>query len=244
MIAILKKDLKTYLGSGIAWVILSIYNTICALFLFFFENNFNLFDIGTASMQPYFMLAPWILMFILPALSMKSFAEEQQNGTLYWLFAQPIRIPQLILGKFFAVYIVGLLCLLPSLVYAYILSTLGVPEGNMDYGMTFGGYIGLAILIAAFSSIGLLTSSLSSSQIIAYLMGVFSNFIFYFGIEQLASYKLLGSADYWLQNLGFYYHYTTFTRGLIDSRDICYFSFICLMSLAGAYFSINKKKSI
>ena len=173
---------------------------------------------------------------------MKTLAEEQQSGTLNWLFSQPVKISEIILGKFLAVWFVGVLCLLPSLTYLYTVYTLGVPAGNIDLGATFGSYFGLMILTAAFSAVGILASSLSQNQIMAYLLGVFMCFIFYFGIEQLASYKLLGGADYILSNIGFYQHFLAFTRGLIDTRDISYFLLVTVLCLFLAKIFVEKKK--
>lgn len=208
----------------------------------FLQNDFNLFDIGSASLQSYFVLVPWLLIFIIPALSMKTFAEEQQTGTLNWLFSQPLKISDLVFGKFFSVWIVGILCLIPSLIYLYTIYILGVPEGNVDLGMTMGSYFGLIMLIAALSGVGILASSLSQNQIMAYLLGVFMSFILYFGIEQLASYKLLGGADFILQNIGFYQHFLGFTRGLIDFKDVAYFIFIIGVTLFLSNHFITKKK--
>jgi ABC-2 type transport system permease protein len=242
MIAIFKKELWAYFGNWSAWLILAAFSLIATLFLFFFDNDFNLFSIGTASLQSYFVLVPWLLMFIIPALAMKTLAEEEQNGTLRWLFSQPLKISDIVLGKFLSVFLVGILCLLPSLIYFYTVYVLGVPPGNMDLGMTFGSYIGLILLIASFSAIGILASSWSKNQIMAYLSGVFLCFILYFGIQQLASYKLLGSGDYFLQNLGFYQHYIGFSRGLIDSKDVAYFLLIIGLSLFLAKVFVEKKK--
>ena len=242
MIAIFKKELWSYFGNWSAWVIIAAFSLITTLFLFFFENDYNIFDIGMASLQSYFVLVPWLLMFIIPALSMKSFAEEQQTGTLNWLFSQPIKVSYLVMGKFLSVWMVGILCLIPSLVYLYTVYVLGVPEGNIDLGMTFGSYLGLLILIAAFAGVGILASSLSQSQIMAYLRGVFMCFIMYFRIEQLASYKLLGGADFILQNVGFYQHFLGFSRGLIDFKDVAYFVFVIGLTLALSNYFITKKK--
>jgi len=135
MKAVLEKELWSYLGNWSAWVIIAVFSLVSGLFLFFFENNFNFFDIGSASMQSYFVLVPWLLMFIIPALSMKSLAEEQQSGTLSWLFSEPLKIHEIIVGKFLSVWIIGILCILPSWVYFYTLSALSIPEGNLDLGM-------------------------------------------------------------------------------------------------------------
>lgn len=242
MFAIFKKELLGYFGNFTAWLIISVFGVLSGLFLFFFENDFNFFEIGTASMQSFFALAPWLLMFIIPALSMRTLAEEQQNGTLQWLFSQPIKTAEIILAKYLAISFIGVLCLLPSLVYWDTLSALAIPEGNMDFGMTMGGYLGLMILISTFSAVGILASALSSNQVMAYLIGVFFCFFLYFGIEQLASYRLLGGADYLLQNLGFYHHYIAFTRGLIDLQDVFYFVLIIVLSLRLSLFFVEKKK--
>jgi ABC-type transport system involved in multi-copper enzyme maturation permease subunit len=165
MIAILKKELWSYFGNWSAWVIIAAFSLIATLFLFFFDNDSNIFEIGMASLQSYFVLVPWLLMFIIPALSMKTFAEEQQTGTLNWLFSQPLKVSDLVSGKFLSVWIVGILCLIPSLIYLYTVYVLGVPAGNIDLGMTFGSYIGLIILIAAFSGVGILASSFHKTRL-------------------------------------------------------------------------------
>ncbi|QDP86698.1 ABC transporter permease subunit [Chryseobacterium sp. SNU WT5] len=242
MFALFKKEIWTYLGNWSAWLIMAAFSLIGTLFLFFFENDSNIFDIGSASLQSYFVLVPWLLLFIIPAISMKSLAEEQHSGTLSWLFSQPIKISELVIGKFLAVWVMGIFCLVPSLVYLYTVYILGVPEGNIDLGATSGSYFGLIILTAAFSAVGILASSLSQNQVIAYLLGLFLCFIMYFGIEQLASYKLLGSVDYLLSKLGFYQHFLSFTRGLIDTRDVFYFIAVIITCLFIAKAFVTKKK--
>ena len=242
MLAILKKELWSYFGNWSAWIIIAGFSLISTLFLFFFENDFNILDIGTASLQSFFTLSPWLFIFVIPALSMKTFAEEQQSGTLQWLFSQPLTISEVILGKYFAVIVVSLLCLLPSAVYLYTIYSLGIPEGNIDTGATLGSYLGLIVLISSFSSIGILCSAIASNQIMAYLLGLMINFLLYFGLEQLGNFKLLGDADYVIQNLGFYHHFMAFTRGLIDFKDLAYFLLIISISiLSSNYFILQKK---
>lgn len=242
MKAILKKELWGYFGSWSAWIILAIFSLVSSLFLFFFENDFNFFEIGSASMHSYFALVPWFFIFLIPALSMRTLAEETQSGTLSWLFSQPIDIKNIVMGKFLSVWLIGALCLLPSVCYFYTLSVLSIPEGNLDFWMILGGYLGLLTLVATFSSVGILASAISSNQVMAYLVGVTLCFLMYFGIEQLASYKLLGGADYILQNFGFYYHYSAFTRGLVDSKDIFYFILVIVLCLKSAIYFIERKK--
>lgn len=242
MLSILKKELWSYFGNWNAWLIIVAFSLIGTLFIFFFDNDSNLFEIGIASLQSYFALCPWLLMFIIPAIAMKSIAEEQQTGTLHWLFSQPLKISDIVVGKFLSVCLVGILCIIPSLIYLYTIYTLGLPEGNLDFGATLGSYFGLILLISAFSSVGILASSLAQNQIMAYLLGIFICFILYFGIEQLASYKLLGGADFWLSNLGFYSHFIGFSRGLVDTKDIFYFGLIILIFLSLAIYFVKNKK--
>lgn len=242
MPAIFKKELRSSFGNRSAWIIIAAFSTICTLFLFFFENDSNIFDVGAASLQSFFVLAPWLLMFIIPALSMRTLADEQQSGTLQWLFSQPVSTARIVVEKFLAVWLIGILCLLPSAVYLYTVFNLGVPQGNMDFGAAAGSYLGLILLIGALSAGGVLASSLSGNQITAYLAGILLCFVFYFGIEQLASYRLLGGADYWLSNLGFYQHFLGFTRGLADSRDIFYFLLMISLYIALAIYFTEKKK--
>lgn len=242
MLALLKKEFWTYFGNWSAWLIIAAFSLIGSLFLFYFDNDSNIFEIGSASLQSYFVLVPWFLLLIIPAISMKSVAEEQQSGTLSWLFSQPIKISEIVIAKFLAVWIVGIMCLLPSLIYLYTVYVLGLPEGNIDFGATIGSYLGLIVLIGAFSSIGILASSIAQSQVMAYLVGIILCFIMYFGIEQLASYKLLGGADYWLSKIGFYQHFLGFTRGLIDTKDLFYFILVISICLFLSKMYIAKKK--
>lgn len=242
MRAIFNKELGSYFGTWLAWGIAAAFSLISALFLFFFDNDFNIFEIGAASLQSYFVLVPWLLLFIIPALTMRSIAEEQQNGTLSWLFAQPVTALEIVLAKFFAVCVVGLVCLLPSFVYVWTVSALGMPAGNIDLGATIGSYIGTALLLTAFAAVGVLASALATNQVMAYLMGIVFSFLMYFGLEQLASYKLLGAADYLLSNLGFYKHFLAFTRGLIDTRDVFYFLTVTALALWGSTLIILRKK--
>ena len=139
MLAIFKKELWNFFGNWSAWIIIAAFSIISALFLFFFENNFNIFEIGSATLQSFFVLSPWLFMFIIPAISMRTLAEEEQSGTLFWLFSQPVKITEIVGGKFLSVWLVGILCLLPSLVYYYTIYVLGVPEGNIDGSMNEEG---------------------------------------------------------------------------------------------------------
>ncbi|MDL1913336.1 MAG: gliding motility protein Gldf [Bergeyella sp.] len=244
MFSLYKKELFESFGNGSASVIVGIFSVLCVLFLFFFETHYNLLDIGIASLYSYFILVPWIFMFLIPAISMKSFTEESRRGTLVWLFSQPVSIRSILLGKLFFVWTLGLLCLLPSIVYVYTVDALSLTQeiSDVDAGALLGGYIGAFFLCGAFSALGNLAALLSENPITAYLLGVFFCFFMYFGIEQLSSYRLMGTFDYAFQSLGLYKHYINFSRGLIDSKDVFYFITVVLICYGVSEIKIRKKK--
>lgn len=242
MLSIFKKELGVYFGSIGAYVVAIAFVLICSLFLWFFDNNFNVFNIGTASLNSFFVLAPWILMFLIPALTMRSIAEEEQNGTLVWLFSQPLSIRSIVLSKYAAILVLVIFSLLPTLVYIYTLYHISLPLGNLDTGTILSGYIGLLFLSLVFTSIGLFASSLVKNQVLAFVVGVFCCFFCFFGLENLASYNLMGNFDYVLQKIGFYQHYMSFTKGIVDTRDLGYFLFVTTLFLLLSVQLIKRKK--
>ena len=242
MFSIFKKELWAYFGTLGAYIVSAAFLLICSLFLWFFDNDFNVFNVGLATLNNFFILAPWVLMFLLPALTMKSIAEEEQNGTLVWLFSQPLSISSIVLGKYWAILILVLFSLLPTFTYVYTINNLSLPKGNIDSGIIVSGYIGLLFLSMTFASIGIFCSSLVKNQVLAFVTGVFFCFICFYGFENLASYNLLGNLDYTLQKIGFFQHYTSFTKGIVDTRDIGYFIFVIVGFLLLSIRIINSKK--
>lgn len=242
MFSIFKKELWAYFGTLGAYIVSAAFLLICSLFLWFFDNDFNVFNVGLATLNNFFILAPWVLMFLLPALTMKSIAEEEQNGTLVWLFSQPLSISSIVLGKYWAILILVLFSLLPTFTFVYTINNLSLPKGNIDSGIIVSGYIGLLFLSMTFASIGIFCSSLVKNQVLAFVTGVFFCFICFYGFENLASYNLLGNLDYTLQKIGFFQHYTSFTKGIVDTRDIGYFIFVIVGFLLLSIRIINSKK--
>lgn len=242
MFSIFKKELWAYFGTLGAYIVSAAFLLICSLFLWFFDNDFNVFNVGLATLNNFFILAPWVLMFLLPALTMKSIAEEEQNGTLVWLFSQPLSVSSIILGKYWAILVLVLFSLLPTFTYVYTINNLSLPKGNIDSGIIVSGYIGLLFLSMTFASIGIFCSSLVKNQVLAFVTGVFFCFICFYGFENLASYNLLGNLDYTLQKIGFFQHYTSFTKGIVDTRDIGYFIFVIVGFLLLSIRIINSKK--
>ncbi|TWP28761.1 gliding motility protein Gldf [Apibacter muscae] len=245
MFSILKKELWAYFGTLGAYIVAAAYILISSLFLWFFDSKFdtfNIFNVGLASLNNFFVLSPWLFIFLIPALSMKSIAEEEQTGTLVWLFSKPLSIESIIAGKFLAISILVTFTLFPTLIYVFTIYNISMPEGNIDLGAIYSGYVGLIFLSTAFISIGIFASSLVKNQVLSYIVGVFLCFFCFYGFENLASYNLLGNYDYWLQRIGFYQHYTSFTKGIIDTRDIGYFLFITTLFIFASIQLVKLKK--
>lgn len=242
MIQIFKKELANYFTGYMAYICGSAFVVICTLFLWFFDNEFNIFNMGTATLSSFFFIAPWVLLFLIPALTMRTLSEEESSGTLQWLFTQPLPIRGIVLGKYFPVVVVLLFSLLPTLLFIYTLEQFIVSEQELDYGVLLSGYLGIFLLGCCFAAIGIFTSSLTKNQVAAYVSAIFLNFFFLYAFESLASYNLLGSADYYVQKIGFYVHYQQLLKGILDTRDIIYFLVIIMLFLALTHFNLEKKK--
>ena len=223
MWTIFKKEFSNfYLGFN-AYLATATFVIVSVLFLWFFDNEFNVFNTGNATLNSFFFVGPWIFLFMIPALTMKLIAEEQANGTLLWLFTLPIKNNQIIWGKYLAVVSVVIFCLLSTFLFTITLQEFLMPEQELDYGTIFSGYLGLFFLGCLFTAIGLFTSSITKNQVMAYVLAVFFCFIIFYGFESLASYNLLGSMDFYVQKIGSFTHYNQFLKGIIDSRDLLYF---------------------
>lgn len=239
MLTILKKELTIYFGTYTAYLVAAIFVLITALFLWFFDNEYNVFNLGEASLTTFFFIAPWAFLLLVPALTMRQLAEEKQLGTLDWLFTQPISIQNVVLGKFISVVFLIIFMLIPTLFYPYTLSYFSL-DHSMDLGTIFTGYLGLFLLGSLFAAIGICVSAFTSNQVIAYVLTVFCCFVLYYGFQGLASYNLLGSIDYYMQQLGVQYHYNSFLKGILDTRDLLYFLVISGLALIMAQISIQK----
>ena len=242
MLAIYRKELHALFFSFSAYAICIAYLVSLSLFLFFFEEGFNLLDYGYADLTFYFEISPWIFTFILPALSMGSFSQEYQQGTFELLQSRPIGDMAIFLGKYLAVLTVAFFCILPTFFFYYTIYSLGAPPGNLDIGSTLTSYLGVGLVCCVFSSIGVFGSSLSGNQITAFMLSVFLCFFLFFGFEGLSSYNLLGNWDYTLQQFGISYHYKKLQKGLIDSRSLIYFVSLIAVFWYGTLLKIKSLK--
>lgn len=237
MWTIFKREFSNFYLGFTAYLSALTFVIVSVLFLWFFDNEYNVFNTGNASLSSFFFIAPWVFLFLIPALTMKLIAEEQANGTLLWLFTLPIKNNQIVLGKYFAVLSVIIFCLLSTFLFTITLQEFLIPEQELDYGTILSGYIGLFFLGSLFAAIGLFTSSITKNQVLAYVFAVFCCFIFYYGFEGLASYNLLGTLDFYVQKIGSYTHYNQFLKGIIDTRDLLYF--IVLIAILNQFTIIN-----
>lgn len=243
MRALLLKEINSFFSSIMGYLVMAVFLVSTGLFLWVFQGSFNILDSGFATLSPFFQLAPWIFIFLIPGITMRSFSEEKRQGTLELLLTKPISIWQLVWGKYLGAFVVVLLALLPTLFYVVTISKLGEPAGNFDGGATLGSYLGLIFLAATYTSIGIFSSSLSKNQLVAFIIAVFGCFLFYFGVEGLSNYALFGSNIYALEYLGISFHYESMSRGVIDTRDVVYFFSLIALFLAFTKFNLSKTTS-
>jgi ABC-2 type transport system permease protein len=232
MFPILLKEFNSYLNALIAYMVISLFLVAIGLYMWVFPDS-SVLEYGFADMQTLFSMAPLIFLFLIPAITMRTFAEEKKSGTIELLLTRPLTDMQIILGKYFACLLLAILALLPTLVYFYTVYHLGNPVGNVDSAAVVGSYLGLVFLAAVFCAIGVFASSLTDNQIVSFILAVFLCFVVYSGFDSIASIDAWGTFSYFISQLGISYHYRSFSKGLLDSRDVVYFlSIIGIMLLS------------
>lgn len=234
MWTIYKKEIRGFLSSLIAYVVMIVFLVITGLFTWVIKGN-SVFDLGVASMQVMFDMAPVIFIFLVSAVSMRSFSEEKRLGTLESLTTRPISDLSIILGKYFAVVTLVMLAILPTLIYYYSISELGNPPGNIDTGATWGSYLGLLLLVMAYSAVGIFSSVLTDNQIISLITSMVICLFFYLVIGLLGDIKVLDMVGQSLEWFGLDYHYYSLSRGVFDTRDGLYF-----LSFSGLFIWLTK----
>lgn len=240
MTAILKKEINSFFASPIGYLVIGIFLLINGLLLFLFKGEFNILDNGFADLSTFFLLSPWIFMFVIPAITMRSFSEEFKQGTIELLLTKPISNLQIVMGKFLGALSLVVLALIPTLLYVLTLWQLGNPVGNLDTGAIAGSYIGLLFLAAAFTAIGLFASTLSHNQIVAFMVAVLLIFIMFYGFDGLADLNLI-SGVFNIEYLGLNYHFSSISRGVLDTRNLIYFVSIAVLFIILTNLNLNKK---
>ena len=240
MKALLFREIKSFFGSPIGYLVIAIFLILNGLFLWIFDGEYNILNSGFADLSPFFTISPWILIFLIPAVTMRSFSDEMKQGTLELLLTKPLSIWQIVNGKFFGAVLLIVIAIIPTFIYVYVISSLGMPEGNIDMGSTIGSYFGLLFLISGYSAIGIFTSTLSDNQIVAFLLAVFLCFFFYFGFDGIATY--IPNIENFISNLGMNSHFKSMSRGVIDTRDLMYFVSITILFLSLTVFKLKSLK--
>lgn len=222
MIQVIAKEFSSFLNSLIAYVVIGVFLTSMGLLMWVFPET-SVLDYGYASMDTLFSLGPYVFIFLIPAITMRSFAEEKKSGTMELLLTKPLTDWDIILGKFFACFLLVLFALLPTIIYYFSISALGNPVGNIDTPGVIGSFVGLALLGGVFCAVGMVASSITPNQIVAFILAAFLCFILFTGFESMASLNVWSSNALLIKQFGILYHFEALSKGLIDSRDVIYF---------------------
>lgn len=223
MLTLFRKELSSFFTSLTGYIVVIIFLLVNSLFMWVFPGSINVIDSGYANLDALFIMAPWVFLFLVPAVTMRLFSEEKKSKTIDLLLTRPLSDLQIVFAKYLAGVSIVLISLIPTLVYYISIWLLGDPIGNMDVGGTWGAYIGLLFLASIYVAIGVFSSSLTENQIISFLIAVTISFIFYVGFESIAQLEAFESIAFFVKNMGINEHYSSISRGVIDSRDIIYF---------------------
>ena len=241
MLSLLKKEINGFFGSITGYVVITVFLLITGLFLWFFPGEMNIPENGYANIDGLFIIAPWVFLFLVPAVSMRMIAEEKKTGTIELLLTRPLTDFQIIFSKYLASIILIAIALLPTLIFYISVYILGSPKGNIDSGAVLGSYLGLFFLASIYASIGLFASALTDNQVVAFLIAVLLSFIIYTGFDYLANIFEVSVFNTVILDLGINEHYKSISRGIIDSRDIVYFFSVSFLFLILTGFVVRKQ---
>jgi len=242
MFTLYKKEINSFLNSLLGYIVIAVFLLVNGLFLWVFPLESNIIDFGYASLDGLFTLAPFVFLFLIPAITMRFFAEEKKSGTIELLMTKPLTDIQVILAKYFAGLTLVIISILPTLIYFFSVYQLGFPKGNIDTGGMWGSYIGLLFLGASFVSIGLFASSLTDNQIISFILAALLCGFVYIGFEFIYNLNLFGDIDLFIKTLGISSHYSYMSRGVIDTRDLLYFFSLITLFILLTKISLETRK--
>ena len=241
MRSIFIKEINSFFSSIVGYVALLVFLVACSLFLWIIPN-YSILEYGYASMERFFDIAPWLLLLLVPAVTMRSFADEFRTGTIEWLSTKPVSDLEIILGKYLATLALIFFALLPTLIYVYTINNLSYPDISIDWGAIIGSYVGLFFLAATFAAVGVFCSSLTPNQVVGFLVSLLACYVLYTGFEQLSKLpKFAEGIDYYLSMVGMEFHYNSISRGLIDSRDVIYFISVIAFFISLTRFSLTSR---
>lgn len=242
MRSIFIRELQNFFSSLTGYVIAILFLLLTGLFLWVLPGNTNILDSGYATLEPFFYIAPWLFLFLVPAATMRMFAEEKKMGTMELILTRPISDTAIVLGKFFASVVLVAIIIIPAFTFVISVSGLGNPSGNLDWAATWGSFIGLFLLASAYGALGLFASSLTDNAIVAFLLAVALCFLFYDGIAWVAELQSMEWARSSLLGLSIREHYDSVSRGVIDSRDLVYFISFSSVFLALTRLKLESRK--
>ncbi len=241
MRSIFIKEINSFFSSIVGYVAILIFLVACGLFLWIIPDT-SILDYGYATLDRFFQLAPWFLMLLIPAVTMRSFADEYKAGTIEWLSTKPVKDTDIILGKYFAALALVVFAILPTVVYVITIDSLSAIANNIDTGAIIGSYIGLFFLASSFTAIGIFCSSVTSNQVVAFLFSLFACYLLFSGFEALSKIPAFSRGiDYYLSMIGLSFHYDSISRGVGDTRDVIYFISVAILFIALTRLSINRR---
>lgn len=242
MYAIFTKELSSFFSNITGYLVAVVFFALTGLFMWVFPGALNVLDSGYATLDTLFITAPWVFLFLVPAVTMRSFSEEKKTGTIELILTRPITDTQLILGKLLAALVLIIILLVPVLIYFVSVYALGNPVGNIDTGGTWGSFIGLMCLALAYAAIGIFTSSTTDNQIVAFIMAVVICLLAYSGIAMIGQLEIFSPLQYFLTSISIEEHYSSMSRGVIDTRDLIYFIAICAMFVVATKTILESRK--
>ncbi|MBS1647065.1 MAG: gliding motility-associated ABC transporter permease subunit GldF [Bacteroidetes bacterium] len=246
MFVLYLKEIKSFLTSLVGYIAIGVFLTVTGLFLWIISSEssggYNILDNGFATLEPLFGIAPVVYLFLIPAITMRSFAEEKKTGTIELLFTRPLTELQIVWAKYLAGVTLVLISLLPTLFYYYSVYKIGYPVGNIDTGGTWGSYIGLLLLGAGFVSIGVFASSLTDNQVIAFILAMVLCFLCFSGFDYIGQSGVAGKLEPFVVSLGINDHYHSLSRGVVDTRDVLYFFSLIFFFVLLTRFMLEKRK--
>ncbi len=241
MRSIFIKEINSFFSSIVGYVALLVFLVACSLFLWVIPD-YSILGYGYAAMDRFFEIAPWLLLLLVPAVTMRAFADEFRTGTIEWLSTKPLRDIDIIMGKYLATLALIVFALIPTLIYVFTIYNLALPDNPPDAGAIIGSYIGLVFLAATFAAIGVFCSSLTSNQVVGFLISLLSCYLLYTGFERLSHLPDLAQGfDYYLSMVGMEFHYNSISRGLVDTRDVVYFLSVIILFIALTRFSLRSR---
>jgi ABC-2 type transport system permease protein len=223
MMSLFLKEITGFFSSLTGYLVIIVFLIVNGLFLWVFPGEMNVLDAGYSTLETLFVIAPWVFLFLVPAITMRSFAEEKKSGNMELLLTRPLTDLQIVLSKFFASLTLSVVSIFLTLIFYFSVIKLGNPQGNIDHGGTWGSFIGLLFLAATYVSIGIFASSLTDNIIVAFILSVLFCFFLYMGFNSISNLMFSGDTGSIIQNLGIDAHYHSMQRGVIDSRDLVYF---------------------